>query len=814
MKPRVKSPSDQEHRRPAAERTSRPSSGIIVVDHRPEAIAQRKLADAIHHSPYKVAQRKQLRSMFGEAAQLKGGLEEEELQMKTEAPSASSVQGTNNTGLPDNLKSGIESLSGIAMDGVHVHYNSSKPTQLNALAYTQGTDIHVASGQEQHLPHEAWHVVQQAQERVRPTMQAKGIAINDDKTLEREADVMGKKAAQRQKSQAAAASRQAMVATKPAKQLLHSNAPIQRVEEKIIVTGVSHLVTMKKGTIYGGEEEREVIHGQELIIDKDIKKRSRRGPNQEEFAKTDETGPQHYEWFKVLSIEGKKAPNNLFIREDVFVPVKQEAKESKLDRVQKAVEDVTDVPATLIGNEGITGLADALNDKTVFTNTGGGPGATESDKKNAANMGIVGDSITGILGMAKGFKDLGNPEAKAADLVESALSIEQGAMKTGEAVSKLTHTASKSSSPTTASKFGSAFEGYGAAFSGIKEGFIAMRRVVTLINKYQDYSTEEKAKKAGEISVRTLELAKSIVLSVKAFIELVNGAASGGLMAAVPGLDIAVSGGKLIMDGYYLAISNSNRKVMNERRKEIVASKKGADLSQASKFYRSKDAEIANKKDVIKDDKERIGKTQSSVERKRLQKRVERLEAEIAFLETEKSSDGLTREDVAEYTMATEFRDANTKRVKRQAIHIVTEMTKIAGSIATLTGVGALGGAITKGAAAAAELSLPAARLAKQAGRDRAARKMAKGKLDKSMFDPTKSTAAKKDFRLKQVKYLFKLIVDVSYKDPKDHAADYNNVKKYLKATGVSTNKLFKKNGDPQEQLKMLVDAIQEREFI
>ncbi len=103
----------------------------------------------------------------------------------------------NNTGLPDNLKSGIENLSGMSMDGVKVHYNSAKPAQLNALAYAQGTDIHVASGQEKHLPHEVWHVVQQAQGRVKPTMQMKGgVPVNDDKGLEREADVMGGRAVQ------------------------------------------------------------------------------------------------------------------------------------------------------------------------------------------------------------------------------------------------------------------------------------------------------------------------------------------------------------------------------------------------------------------------------------------------------------------------------------------------------------------------------------------------------------------------------------------------------------------------------------------
>ena len=101
----------------------------------------------------------------------------------------------NNTGLPDKLKAGIESLSGMSLDHVKVHYNSAQPAQLNALAYAQGSDIHVAPGQEQHLPHEAWHIVQQAQGRVQPTMQMKdGVAINDDAGLEREATRMGEAA--------------------------------------------------------------------------------------------------------------------------------------------------------------------------------------------------------------------------------------------------------------------------------------------------------------------------------------------------------------------------------------------------------------------------------------------------------------------------------------------------------------------------------------------------------------------------------------------------------------------------------------------
>ncbi|QOJ24953.1 MAG: DUF4157 domain-containing protein [Gammaproteobacteria bacterium] len=154
--------------------------------------AQRKATSAIHNSPHVTAQWQQLGSLAGKTAQREEA--EEPLQPKAaqreEAPAK-----PNNTGLPDNLKSGIESLSGMPMDNVRVHYNSSQPAQLNALAYAQGTDIHVAPGQEQHLPHEAWHVVQQAQGRVQPTMQMKnGVPVNDDQGLEREADVMGEKA--------------------------------------------------------------------------------------------------------------------------------------------------------------------------------------------------------------------------------------------------------------------------------------------------------------------------------------------------------------------------------------------------------------------------------------------------------------------------------------------------------------------------------------------------------------------------------------------------------------------------------------------
>ncbi|MEN0037682.1 MAG: DUF4157 domain-containing protein [Cellvibrio sp.] len=178
----VRTPSHQE---------SRASGNSQFVDNRSSTVSLRAMQQQMRNLP--IVQSKSTQMV------------EEDESLQEMAP-AQLIEGTsvagsapaempNNTGLPDNLKSGIESLSGMSMDHVKVHFNSDKPAQLNAHAYAQGSDIYVASGQEKHLPHEAWHVVQQAQGRVRPTMQMKrGVPVNDDAGLEHEADVMGERA--------------------------------------------------------------------------------------------------------------------------------------------------------------------------------------------------------------------------------------------------------------------------------------------------------------------------------------------------------------------------------------------------------------------------------------------------------------------------------------------------------------------------------------------------------------------------------------------------------------------------------------------
>ena len=123
--------------------------------------------------------------------------EEKPVQLKKEDDKGNKSELNNNegTGMPEYLKSGLEALSGVSLSDVNVHRNSDKPQQVGALAYTQGNNIHIASGQDKHLPHEGWHAVQQKQKRVEPTLQMKsGILLNDNNGLEREADIKGEKA--------------------------------------------------------------------------------------------------------------------------------------------------------------------------------------------------------------------------------------------------------------------------------------------------------------------------------------------------------------------------------------------------------------------------------------------------------------------------------------------------------------------------------------------------------------------------------------------------------------------------------------------
>jgi len=211
----IRASKSQENKALAGEKASRQRTSEQALQKQaavkqPEATTPLKLQNTILNSP-RVQQLKAYQDMANNSPQVRQLKAVQEmadnhasvttqLKKSTDKGQTAASEGTfqrkaNHTGLPDKLKSGVEHISGFSMDDVKVHYNSTRPAQLQAHAYAQGTDIHIAPGQEKHLPHEAWHVVQQKQGRVKPTLQMKsGVAVNDDKYLEKEADVMGAKA--------------------------------------------------------------------------------------------------------------------------------------------------------------------------------------------------------------------------------------------------------------------------------------------------------------------------------------------------------------------------------------------------------------------------------------------------------------------------------------------------------------------------------------------------------------------------------------------------------------------------------------------
>lgn len=104
--------------------------------------------------------------------------------------------------MPEGVRAKMESAFGADFSQVRIH-EGARATALGARAYTQGADIHFAPGTYQPhsrdgqelLGHELTHVVQQRAGRVQATTQAKGVGVNDDSALEREADEMGARAA-------------------------------------------------------------------------------------------------------------------------------------------------------------------------------------------------------------------------------------------------------------------------------------------------------------------------------------------------------------------------------------------------------------------------------------------------------------------------------------------------------------------------------------------------------------------------------------------------------------------------------------------
>lgn len=92
------------------------------------------------------------------------------------------------------------------------------------------------------------------------------------------------------------------------------------------ITGITHLVRMKQGSIYEGDEGREVAQGDIVRIETDEAYKSRRGPNQEVYRDADRTGDPLYKWIRVLEVNRFKVAADTFVRDDTIRDIEEEDK--------------------------------------------------------------------------------------------------------------------------------------------------------------------------------------------------------------------------------------------------------------------------------------------------------------------------------------------------------------------------------------------------------------------------------------------------------------------------------------------------------
>jgi hypothetical protein len=144
-----------------------------------------------------------------------------------------------------------------------------------------------------------------------------------------------------------------------------------------------------------------------------------------------------------------------------------------------------------------------------------------------------------------------------------------------------------------------------------------------------------------------------------------------------------------------------------------------------------------------------------------------------------------------------------------------------------VAGPGAPAGIGLKAAAAGVDVSLPFARSLKQWGRNKAASKQAKGQTGKSsrffnkIFNADKSTAAKLTNRKKQAVRILLLVAGLNRHLPlgndagkkKALAGDIRIAERYIRSAGCSPERLYKENGNPAQQIKILVEALSKREL-
>lgn len=451
----------------------------------------------------------------------------------------------------------------------------------------------------------------------------------------------------------------------------------------------------------------------------------------------------------------------------------------------------------------------------------------------AITSGAIG-ALSGIKAMAESLQNYREPEAKWYDKLEASMSGGEGLAGTVGAGADITNqVASEGSKAAEDSEAVSSWSGgIGDAFTAIKSAFVAMKNIVNLVKERGESSKKEKAIEGLGVAQSMVESAKSTLSSINGIKEAIDGGSFGGVAAAIPGLDLALSGITIIKQGFYFAVAARDLIKLNKDKEAKLADK--GELAVEAEQIRIKESKISNLKTAISKDEDRLliineklktasdkkgivgesEKVKLETEKGNIITRKDTMDAELNSATTEKASLESGKEDVLEFALVGEIAEANKKRMVRNAILLVAEFANLAGSITNLTGVGAVVGAGLKTASAAVKVALPAAREAKQAGRDSAADAEAKGEttMTSRVFDASKSTAAKRDYRIKQVNTLLGQIQGLSKLTGPKSDERAAQLESYISAMGVSPKRLYALTPDQDKQIAMLYKGLIQRE--
>jgi hypothetical protein len=497
---------------------------------------------------------------------------------------------------------------------------------------------------------------------------------------------------------------------------------------------------------------------------------------------------------------------------------------------------------------------------------------TAYDRTNLseAAMWIGGSALgfaSGIMGMAAALKDLADNEKGAWDKVNAAFEYTGATLETiGGAVGTMggisAYVNMGAEEGTKVADDSEAVSGWGFGYQAmlgtLSSGIKTIKSVVDLVHMiYEEkkgaavHDRDAYISTVSDLLTGALDTARGVLSSIRQVTQLVTGGIMDVFDNVIPGLDIATAAVNIIFEGYYLIESAVHHWWMRTRRKKLLAElkQKGYDKAQvkeAQKYYTTHEAKIANlgglKEKNVKskaDADKKSDKTTKSADRvalyskglvleaenRDLTKQQETAEEEMAQYETAHHP---SRAELSEYSLAGELKSANRKRIVRQSLHIGTNLMKIAGSITALVaGPGAPAGIGVKAAAAGIDVSLPFFRSLKQWGHNQAAKRQAKGQTGKvtkafsKIFNAYKSTVAILTSRKKHAVKLLLLVAGLNRHLPlgqdaakkKALAADIRTVERYIRAAGCSPVRLYKANGNPAAQIKILVEALSKREL-